>query len=632
MKTGATYLLVLSTDVDMTLVDTVDITLLSKKISIVKNYPEEVTYAEGKFTIPLNQQDTILLGGKYGGDVEVEAQLNFKDKSVSKSKITSFYLEKSINTKLIQGNTPSPNQISIVDIDLEAGVVIAKIEGGGEVTPEQIEEAVNKYLDEHPVSGITEEQCEEIVSNYFEEHKDELVVDAAVGIIGTPYKYNKYDFKPFPDLYNTGGNRDILTKKKWSDDYSSPDDGLIYIDSSNVKRVFDNYLFYGTVVINKTAEYYGMKTIKFTNCLFDARNKKDDWKRMFFCIQQTPNSDVQIVFENCTFECASSAVATLGNFVFDHCYATDMGADCWKISDNVVIKNCYANTAGHIDGAHADGIQFSQGKHFTIDNFRCDAIEIKDVNVYNAGIYVDYESGDDKELEYANITDVYLNGGNNTFAFVNGEGGYNLQNINLKNFQYGCSYRYHPYATNTELNIFTDKNTKAADKVFIGSVLFESNGELRFCATNYTNEEREIIVKTDKGTIRIFIRKCPKFDEYYDTYTTVRSFPFDVVYTINKEIVDGASWVVFYDTEESEENQIRLFDIKNPNLASKIYVDNAIKEHYRNKPHLDEYEVEEIVANYISENPGVGSGGLSASINGTTLVLSQVDDGNEVEY
>lgn len=153
-----------------------------------------------------------MLGGKYGGDVEVEAQLNFKDKSVSKSKITSFYLERTLNTNVIDGNTPSEEQISIVSMDFEAGVVIAKIEGGAEVTPEQIEEVVNKYLEENPV-GITEEKCEEIVSNYFEEHKDELVVDAAVGIIGTPYKYNKYDFKPFPDLYNTGGNRDILTKR-----------------------------------------------------------------------------------------------------------------------------------------------------------------------------------------------------------------------------------------------------------------------------------------------------------------------------------------------------------------------------------------------------------------------------------
>lgn len=587
MKTGATYLLVLSTDVDMTLVDTVDITLLSKKISIVKNYPEEVTYAEGKFTIPLNQQDTILLGGKYGGDVEVEAQLNFKDKSVSKSKIASFYLERTLNTNVIDGNTPSEEQISIVSMDFEAGVVIAKIEGGGEVTPEQIEEVVNKYLEENPV-GITEEKCEEIVSNYFEEHKDELVVDAAVGIIGTPYKYNKYDFKPFPDLYNTGCNGDLISKQKWPD---IPDDGLIYINSSNVRRVFDDYVFDGTVVINKTAEYYGKKTIKFTNCLFDARNKKDGWKKMFFCVQQTPNSDVQLVFENCTFSYASSAVATLGNFVFDHCLASDMGADCWKISDNVVIKNCYANTAGMSEGAHADGIQFSQGKNFTIDNFRCDAIAIKDVNVYNAGIYVDYESGDDKELEYANITDVYLNGGGNTFYMVNGNGGYKLQNINLKNFVYGCSYRYHPYANNTGLDIFTDKNTKAADKVFIGSIWFETNGELKFCATNYTNEEREIIIKTDKGTSHDLMRKCPKFNEYYDTYTTVRSFPFNIVKTISKEIVEGASWVVFYDTEEKEENQIRLFEIKNPNLASKSYVDKAIK----NSGYLKRPDVEEII-------------------------------------
>lgn len=56
-------------------------------------------------------------------------------------------------------------------------VMIENIQSG-EVTEEQIEKAVNEYIEKHPIeAGITLEQCEQIVTDYVDAHKEELKGD-----------------------------------------------------------------------------------------------------------------------------------------------------------------------------------------------------------------------------------------------------------------------------------------------------------------------------------------------------------------------------------------------------------------------------------------------------------------------
>lgn len=93
------------------------------RVFVTKVYPDNVTYNEGVFAIPLRQEETIHLLG----DVPVEAQINYKTGAVQKSDIQEVHFDESIATEIIEGNTPSEVDIQEISFEIIGDVVIAKI-------------------------------------------------------------------------------------------------------------------------------------------------------------------------------------------------------------------------------------------------------------------------------------------------------------------------------------------------------------------------------------------------------------------------------------------------------------------------------------------------------------------------
>jgi len=168
MKSGANYIKLIRLDIeDIENVANIIFTFKSKKV-VQKKYPDEVTYNDGIFSVPLYQQDTIDLAGY----CKAEAQINYIGGSVAKSDIACFLMDESLSTEIVEGDTPSstdkPIRISIV-----GSTLVAKIEG--DINPEDIKKAVDEYLKNNPIeAGISESECETIVSDYVTEHKEEL--------------------------------------------------------------------------------------------------------------------------------------------------------------------------------------------------------------------------------------------------------------------------------------------------------------------------------------------------------------------------------------------------------------------------------------------------------------------------
>lgn len=172
MIAGATYLIIFDFDYNIEDVDKVVFTFKANE-SVTKAYPDDATFSDGKILVPLMQEDTV----KLSGYVEVEAQVNFKNKSVEKKKFDTIFISSTLATDFVEENTPSGDVVlANLRFERDGNVLIAKVEG--DIKPEEIEAAVTDYLDKHPVkAGITEEECEEIVATYVTEHNDELKGD-----------------------------------------------------------------------------------------------------------------------------------------------------------------------------------------------------------------------------------------------------------------------------------------------------------------------------------------------------------------------------------------------------------------------------------------------------------------------
>lgn len=110
---------------DFSVIDTIIFTFKGRGV-VTKTYPKDITYQSGKFFIPLRQQDTISLQGNF----DIQAQINYKNKSVAKTSVGSGEINSTLATKIIDGNMPSGNEANIT-LTIEGNVIIASIISGG---------------------------------------------------------------------------------------------------------------------------------------------------------------------------------------------------------------------------------------------------------------------------------------------------------------------------------------------------------------------------------------------------------------------------------------------------------------------------------------------------------------------
>ena len=89
MKQGTTFVLIVSLEVDIKLVDSIIFTIKNKGNILTK---ENWSFNNGNFEIPFTQEETVQLEGR----TLIEAQINFEDGNVAKTNIKEFYIKESL--------------------------------------------------------------------------------------------------------------------------------------------------------------------------------------------------------------------------------------------------------------------------------------------------------------------------------------------------------------------------------------------------------------------------------------------------------------------------------------------------------------------------------------------------------
>ena len=127
MKAGSTQGIMVDLHIDLSTVQEAIFTFAdeSKKMLLQKRYPGEVQEVEGKLYIPLDQDDTLLLCGYF----LMEGQVNFVDKSVSKTKTFKRHMHDTLATEIVDGNAPNTSGIRMIDADISEGIIFVNTGG-----------------------------------------------------------------------------------------------------------------------------------------------------------------------------------------------------------------------------------------------------------------------------------------------------------------------------------------------------------------------------------------------------------------------------------------------------------------------------------------------------------------------
>ena len=155
MMSGATYIVLF--EFDETIIDSIDTVIFTFAglNTITKKYPKEVVYKDGLFAVSFTQEDTYALAGVGGCYVKTEALVAFKNKSVEKKRLRQISINGTLNNTVIEGNTPSADNIlDRITFDISGSVIVARADSSGTISPEVIEKAVSDYLEKNPVTGI----------------------------------------------------------------------------------------------------------------------------------------------------------------------------------------------------------------------------------------------------------------------------------------------------------------------------------------------------------------------------------------------------------------------------------------------------------------------------------------------
>lgn len=160
-------------DMDITLIDNAIFSFsigIDETPLVQKKYQADnsgaVKYLDGAFIVPCTQQDTLSFDGNK--NILYEAQLNFKDKSVSKTIYTKIPIRKTVATEIITGNAPNINQ------DDNYYVMQTDTAQYLNVSTEQIEDYVsqaNTFAENAKTSMENAKKSEEAAQNYSENAK-----------------------------------------------------------------------------------------------------------------------------------------------------------------------------------------------------------------------------------------------------------------------------------------------------------------------------------------------------------------------------------------------------------------------------------------------------------------------------
>lgn len=157
-------------DIDITLIESAIFSFsvsVDEKPIVQKKYltkgTSNVKYIDGNFIVPLTQQDTLLFDGNK--NILYETQINFEDKSVSKTIYTKIQIRKTVATELIDGNAPNIKQDeNYYEVKVDTVLYL-------NVSTEKIEDYVsqaNTFAENAKTSMENAKNSEDVTKNYCE--------------------------------------------------------------------------------------------------------------------------------------------------------------------------------------------------------------------------------------------------------------------------------------------------------------------------------------------------------------------------------------------------------------------------------------------------------------------------------
>lgn len=378
-----------------------------------------------------------------------------------------------------------------------------------------------------------------------------------------------YDINIIPDKFNTGCYDTSVLEKINS---ACVVEGVEY-------RMGDNG---NTVVIDL---YYGRNNAEMAEEVVIRNKDFSDKKLAIRNAFKTERKHV-IYFENCVFghvavdysqymadfyfENCGIEHFTGSDSVFDKCFFGGSGYDGMNPFQNVTVKNCYF--AGYPQyneqGKHSDAMQIFgkadiDAENILFQNCRIE-IPILDRNssrTINACFMV--------QLEYSNarnflFEDCIINGGGYSIYAHAVKGDWTMNNIVFRNISIGGGRLFGNLYPDIDENIVFD-NLYDTEKLYVASVWKDSLGRIHLSVSNDTAEDRTLLVVTENGTQTFMIPSkatsvAAGAKEYYDLAIDMEIVPADA----------ESSWVVCYDGEETEENQIRYVNWSGENVFREI--------------------------------------------------------------
>ena len=378
-----------------------------------------------------------------------------------------------------------------------------------------------------------------------------------------------YDINIIPDKFNTGCYDTSVLEKINS---ACVVDGVEY-------RMGDNG---NTVVIDL---YYGRNNAEMAEEVVIRNKDFSDKKLAIRNASKTERKHV-ICFENCVFGHAAVDYSqdmadfyfencgikhfTGSDSVFDKCFFGGSGYDGMNPFQNVTVKNCYF--AGYPQyneqGKHSDAMQIFgkadiDAENILFQNCRIE-IPILDRNssrTINACFMV--------QLEYSNarnflFEDCIINGGGYSIYAHAVKGDWTMENIVFRNISIGSGHLFGDLYPDIDENIVFE-NLYDTGKLYVASVWKDTEGKMHLSVTNDTAEDRTLLIVTENEKQALTIPSkatsvAVGAKEYYDLAIDMEIVPADA----------ESSWVVCYDGEETEENQIRYVNWSEENVYREI--------------------------------------------------------------
>ena len=381
-----------------------------------------------------------------------------------------------------------------------------------------------------------------------------------------------------PDKYNTGckGELTQFSETATVGTVTSGDGNSVKIvyDSAKSQIIINSYsnsnLANETLVENydfsefpfvttNTANFKETKKVVFRNCKFKGITH-----------DKNSVSNLYLEFERCTF----SACVVGSNITMNKCYiGEDSTSDGMNAFKNYFVNDCLVAgllSEANTNGTHVDGIQIYGHNSYEAGNIHLKNVRFSMPNFYYDGTSTSYVNASIMlKLEQNNANDITFEdimvdmGGRYTPFYSTQPSGFTVTDVTFKDITVSDNYKdaeslfyTGSYNENTEVI-----NVGCKSDLYVSSVWKDDEGKTHIiCTNNSVLDARTLLVKTNLGEKNFTIDRSPNQTELlgvaeYQAYT-YEDMPYDVECIIDENV----NYIVCYDTEVSEENQIRFVE------------------------------------------------------------------------